>query len=540
MSDFLTSNQNIVRGAANELGWRHLETTDGDDHRGEELTVEFTPVLSLIHLSDLHICDAQSPVRAEIVDRFADPHNLISEHVGLVGSYRAQEIMTVQTLESMVRTVNKIDTGLFSARPIDAVVVTGDVTDNAQSNELDWYMTLLDGGDITPDSGSLDRWEGAAQTDPKYYDRSYWNPEGTPSGCEDDYPRSLYGLPLVPGLTDAVRKPFYATGLKHGWLATHGNHDALLQGTVPSDPTLAAFAVGDQKLISLSPQLDLFDFMSKWSEVGPAAYPPLEGGETRPIGADPRRKANSPSDWAKVHLSCGNPEHDGHGLTPENESHGSKYWYKDIDGIRLISLDTVNENGGWQGSLDEAQFLWLKRVLTDISPRYFVLLSHHPLHTLYNDYTPKPMDRRICQDELRTELLKHDRIILWLAGHNHQNEIQLIADEDGYGFWHVMTSSLIDWPQQGRLVEIFEGGNRVAIATTTFNHESPIDLDTATSDLNDPVNLAGLSRLLAANDWQRRGEKFNLEELAGSASDRNRVLWLREAKRMSRKEVQGE
>ena len=325
-------------------------------------------------------------------------------------------------------------------------------------------------------------------------------------------------------MTDAVRKPFVATGTKHRWFATHGNHDALLQGTVPSDEVLLAVATGDKKIIELSPDLDLAEFVSKWSEVGPAAYPPLDGAATRPIESDPRRRFNQASDWANIHLSC---QHDGHGLTPENAIHGTKYWFKDIGDVRLISLDTVNIHGGWQGSLDESQFHWLKRTLNDVAPKYFLLLSHHPLHTLYNDYTPQDIDRRVCVEELTTELLKHDRIIAWLAGHNHENEIRFIGDEDGYGFWHIMTSSLIDWPQQGRLVEFFESESHIAISTTLIDHQSPLSLDEAVSNLESPVNLAGISRILSANDWQRREGRFDLAEMAGSSDDRNRFLWLK-------------
>jgi metallophosphoesterase (TIGR03767 family) len=526
MSDVFNSWQKIVRVAPNSLGWRALQITGGEEHRGEGLSDEFTSLLSLIHLSDLHICDAQSPIRAEMVDRFSDPHNPISAVVGLVGAYRAQEILTVQTFESMIQTTNMIVTGLFSSRPIDAVVLTGDVTDNAQANELDWYFTILDGGGVHPDSGDSSRWEGVAQIDPNTYDPSYWNPEGTPIGCIDDYPRSLYDFPIITGLTDAVRMPFVAVGTKHAWLATHGNHDALLQGTVPSGSALNALAIGDKKLMELSPDLDLQKFISEWSEVGPSAFPPLEGGITRTISADARRRSNEPSDWARKHLSC---NHGGHGLTQENVLLGTKYWYRDIEDIRLISLDTVNINGGWQGSIDESQFLWLKRTLSDVTPKYFVLLSHHPIQTLYNDYYPVGKDRRVCIDELTNELLKHSRIILWLAGHNHENEISFIGDQNGYGFWHVLTSSLIDWPQQGRLVEIFEDLNHVVIASTIFDHQSPISFTEATADLDSPINLAGISRILAANDWQRRSERFSSDALAGEVTDRNRILWLKKS-----------
>lgn len=525
MSDALTSKGRIVRGEPNSSGWVELNSAPGEELLGCEPSTDAKPILSLIHISDLHICDAQSPARVELMDRFADPHHPMSQYIPFVGAYRAQEIMTAQTLESMVRTVNGITHGIFSDRPIDAVVATGDVTDNAQANELQWYLTLMDGGTVHPDSGDSTQWEGVAQSDPEKYDRNYWNPEGTPDGCEDDFPRALYGLPAVPGLTAAVRMEFEATGLTHTWFATHGNHDALLQGTVAPDETLESVAIGGERLVALGGDVDVQAAFSGWNMVGPAHYAKSVAGTYREQSADSRRRLNAPDDWAKIHLGCG---HDGHGLTQKNAVAGTKYWSKDLGEVRLISLDTVNLHGGWMGSLDESQFYWLKEELADPNPKYFVLLSHHPLHGLFNDYAPVRAERRIAIDELREELLKHDRIILWLAGHDHDNRIKYIGDEGDSGFWQVMTSSLIDWPQQGRLVEILEDGDEVVIATTLFDHQSPLSLSESTRDLTDPVQLAGLSRLLSANHWQRRKEnEFHVELAAGELLDRNRVLRLK-------------
>ena len=518
-----TQSSRIVRASVNEKGWRNLTLSDGEPLRGKEPSASAQSLVSLVYISDLHICDAQSPARAELMDRYADPHHPMSALVKLVGAYRAQEILTAQTLESMVRTINTIESGPVSNRPIDAVVVTGDVTDNAQANELSWYKTLMDGGQIHPDSGDHTRWEGVASQDSDKYDPSYWNPEGTPEGCIDDYPRSLYGLPTIPGLTHAVRQPFSATGLRHRWLATHGNHDALLQGTVPADPELLAIALGEKRLVELAPDSDLGEIFSKWTQVGPAGYASPNGGKFVAQSADANRNFNKPSDWANIHLQCG---HDGHGLTTENAEAGTKYWFKDIGAVRLISMDTVNTHGGWQGSLDAVQFQWLKQVLADESPRYVVLLSHHPAATLFNDYAPDGAERRICEEELVSYLLTQERVVLWLAGHNHEHSIEHLTSGNARGFWHIQTASNIDWPQQGRIVEILEDGGHIAIATSVFDHQSPIDLNEATSDLTDPVNLAGISRILSANHWQRRSGEYDLELMAGTVEDRNRYLWL--------------
>ena len=137
-----SQNRRIRRGTANSKGWRDLEFGPGEVLQGTPPSSNAKSLLSLIHISDLHICDAQSPARLEVLDRFADPHNPTSEQIKLVGNYRAQEIMTTQTLDCMVQTVNSIEISPISKRKIDAVVVTGDVIDNAQKNELSWYKNL--------------------------------------------------------------------------------------------------------------------------------------------------------------------------------------------------------------------------------------------------------------------------------------------------------------------------------------------------------------------------------------------------------------
>ena len=512
----------LALGSANEQGWRNIVEVQGEDLIERAPSEQAEPLLSLIHISDLHICDAQSPARVELLDRYADPHNPMSELVKLVGTYRAQEIMTTQTLEALVRSINLIEHGPVSHRPIDSVVITGDVTDNAQGNELAWYLAVLDGGEVHPDSGDTSLWEGVASKDQSKYDPSYWNPEGTPEGCTKDYPRALYGFPKLPGLTDAIRKPFQASGIKHRWLATHGNHDALLQGTVPANDELREFAQGGNRLAALAPETDLAAMFGNFTMVGPTSYPDIEGASFASLTPDPRRNYNQLDSWARLHTSCG---HD-HGLDASHVAASTKYWTKDLNGIRLVSMDTVNIHGGWQGSLDKTQFEWIKDLLADPAPRYFVFLSHHPASTLFNLYTPEGAERRVGEAELVAELLKDERVVLWLAGHNHEHKVERVQSSTTRGFWHIQTASNIDWPQQGRIVEILHDGSEIAIATTVFDHQGVLREDYRDSNLEEPTVLAGLSRALAGNDWQRRSGEFNLELMAGSPEDRNRILWL--------------
>jgi hypothetical protein len=106
-------------------------------------------------------------------------------------------------------------------------------------------------------------------------------------------------------------------------------------------------------------------------------------------------------------------------------------------------------------------------------------------------------------------LHRFSNVVLWLNGHIHANRITARRDRSGGGFWEVTTSSLVDWPCQGRVVEIFVAGpGLLAIACTMVDH--------------DGVGLAGIHRELAAN------VPFNGldSRRAGDAADRNAILLL--------------
>ena len=79
--------------------------------------VEVEALLTVAHLSDLHVCDHQSPARIEFLDRWADPDSPILEHLGEVGTYRAQELMTAQVVDACVRAVNAVRARAGVRRP---------------------------------------------------------------------------------------------------------------------------------------------------------------------------------------------------------------------------------------------------------------------------------------------------------------------------------------------------------------------------------------------------------------------------------------
>ena len=511
----------FARGEANSLGWRNLVQTPAEKHCGHEFPKESAPLLLLHHLSDLHVCDAQSPTRPEYLDRHADPDSPIREQVGTIGTYRPQSMLSPHVVESMIQSLNTITRGPLSGHEIAGAIITGDTTDNAQKNEVSWYLQLLDGLEIRPDSGDFTKYEGTIDDGAEHYDTRYWHPHGTPPGKEDDDARAKYGFPLVPGLLNSCRAPFKATGLKFPWFAVHGNHDALLQGTVAPSPAFVSEMVDGKRYTGLPSTSSLFEVLTQFQEIGPAGYPPADDAPYVDVAADLERRAIERGEFAQMHLdSPGSPK--GHGFTDINARNKTMYYSTFIQGVKLIVIDSVNHFGGWQGSLDEEQFEWLESEIEQ-SDRPVVLASHHPLSKMFNDYAP--VGRRVCLEEIQNMLLAYPKVIAWLAGHEHRHHIEWIGDtEEDHGFWQIETASHADWPQQSRTIEIVQdNAGDIYFGLSVIDHIAGVDFGNAT----DPVEIAALSRALSANVWQKRpelGAKHEIDWWLGRPTDRNVVL----------------
>ena len=488
------------RGRPNEQGWRDLEEVADPQHLGESFPEISEPLLVMHHLSDLHVCDAQSPIRPEFLDRWADPDSPIREQVGTIGTYRPHSMLSPHVVEAMVQSLNKIAVGPLSGHPIDAAIVSGDTTDNAQFNEVNWYLALLDGQPIRPDSGTFERYEGVIDDGVDHYDVKYWHPHGTPAGKVDDEARTKYGYPVVPGLLDFCRTPFKATGLNVPWFAVHGNHDALLQGTVTPNEATSIEMMGNKRYESLPSTLTLEATLGAFNETGPADYPASSDATYVEVTADVERRAVERGQFASLHLSSsGLPK--GHGYDDKNVTERTMYYSTDVGRVKLIVIDSVNQFGGWQGSLDEIQFAWLESEIAN-SSKPVVLSSHHPLTLMFNDYAP--IGKRVCRDEIREMLLKYPQVILWLAGHEHRHHVEWIGpDKENVGFWLVETASHIDWPQQSRTVEVVRSADGdIYVGLSVVDHIGSSDYASAQT----PVEMAALSRALSANVWQRREE----------------------------------
>ncbi len=408
-------------------------------------------IATLAQLSDTHVPDEESPVRVPFLDRFG----------GAVRSaFRPQEAMGPHVLAAALRSLER-------ERP-QAIVVTGDMIDNAQRNELATARAILDGGRVDPDSGGRG-YRGVqerANPDPLYY-----RPDLDP--------------PRHPGLLAAAQRPFAARGAGVPWHPAIGNHDVLRQGELAPSPRTDEVATGNRLVTSLEPEFRLPDE----EEIAPAVDALLDAGipgdDTR-VPADPERAALTNRQLVET-LGRGRELR-----VPDRLD----YVFDAGPGLRGIVLDTANRAGGADGVVSAAQVAWLREQLAAAGDRDVMVFSHHRLEAARGGAAAV------------AALGASPNVLATVAGHAHRNRLRARRTAAG-GYWEIGTSSLIDFPQQARMLRVREtaGGGRV-IETWTVDH--------------DGRGLAGPARELAYLDAQG-GRPLGY---AGAGEDRNARLYL--------------
>jgi 3',5'-cyclic AMP phosphodiesterase CpdA len=400
-------------------------------------------------VTDVHIRDEESPARPAFLDRLGPPFS---------ATFRPHEALSLQVLGAAVR-------ALDAARP-GAVVVNGDLIDNAQANEMAQARRVLDGGLVLPDSGApgYDGVQSAANPDPAYY-------------------RPGVDPPRHPGLLAAAQRPFRSAGLRAPWYPVAGNHDLLVAGELARTARTDALARGDRVLVSPDPSLRVGrteDALSAATIDGllRAGLP----GRTARVPADPARRELTPREAVAA-------------LRPREAGSRLHYAFDVGPRVRGIVLDTVRRTRGAGGLATPGEVAFVRRELARAGDRWVLVFSHQPLARVDG---AAPIVRLLDADP---------RVLAAIAGDTHHNRIDPRRTAAG-GYWSITTSALADFPQQARMIRVRETRGGGAVLETWM-------LDTA------PDALADTARALAFLDAQGGRPDHD----AGRRIDRNVRLY---------------
>lgn len=392
--------------------------------------------LRFVQVSDIHVTDEESPARVVTFDSF------------VAASYRAQEAFAAQVLDATCRAINRVHYGGYftNAGPIDFVLVIGDLTDNAQYNELRGFIDVMDGRTVLPDSGELD---------------------GPLRDVADD---------INPNL------PFRAKGLAKDipWYSCLGNHDNLGNGNftivrsaadpcdwhAPVSPVIGSYL----GLTSLDPpQTSLIPAGAQSLAVMLAGAPePIDPDTLQlepdllvpgAIPADDNRQFISKQTFISEHFNTTSYPA-GHGFDPTSVITGNAYYSfrpeQDIP-VRFVVLDSVGPDAlpgylGAAGAITRSQFEgFLKPEMRDAKAagEYVIIVTHHPTSDLGKPTTQST----VTPAEFIGYLASQPHVIAHLCGHMHYEE--LILHDGQYPYPELISASLIDYPQEVRIFDLF-------------------------------------------------------------------------------------
>lgn len=495
--------------------------------------------------SDCQMTDSESPA-------------LVAKNKsGALGApaFREHGALIPQLLDALIRTANRF----AQVRPFDVVISLGDSLEDTQQNELEWWLKLVNGGTVSPDSG-----------------------------VRDD---------VVPGPGNDANDPFIAEGFAPGtpWIEAVGNHDILVNGMFPAGLIEEANASPDilTALLDKTAKLGLALPGVGTATVHPAFYPPDLRGEFRikPQAFDPQQLPDLKKEVASLHPKaippdpgraalghCGFIERNhaaagvpaGHGFSAQNVSDCTGwYTYEPVAGLplRIVSLDFGPVEGGSQGILTRPHVNGELDTTKAFDPRYdqvafldaelakaakdhvaLIVLSHQPSDSLVTESLLTLFENLIADAPLllelwhkwvgvpaqavdtvpfRQKLAACPHVIAHFCGHTHHNAISAICpdgselqgDQSGRckpgpngetGYWEVTSAAVADHPHQGRLFEIVHiAGRQAALYLTVVDARIP------------PGSFAELGRFIArAVLASSKGDNGGL----GLPTDRNVLL----------------
>jgi metallophosphoesterase (TIGR03768 family) len=405
-------------------------------------------LLRFFTITDIHITDKESPAQGIFFAPFAGSNG--------ISCYAPLMLYSTQLFDATVQTINKLN----KQNPIDFGLALGDMANNSQYNEIRWFIDILDGKNINPDSGTKD--------DPI-------------AGPNNDY-----------------QDEFVATGLDHSipWYATIGNHDHFWMGSKPVNDRIREALIGENILqvgnIFTDPNALDENIYTTGTLDGSTLYGSIIGsgviaqmGTIPKIPDDPKRRAVSKTELINE-LGNTTTLPVGHGFIQDNPDNVFRTCYsfepKSDLPLKVIVLDDTEDETDLPGpsliygygSLANGRTEWLINQLKtgQDEDKLMIIAAHIPIGVASG--TPLGWYNSADEKALIAELKKYPNLILWVSGHRHLNTVTAFKSGDAShpenGFWEVETKSLREFPQQFRTFDIVRNSdNTISIFTTNVD-----------------------------------------------------------------------
>jgi hypothetical protein len=262
------------------------------------------------------------------------------------------------------------------------------------------------------------------------------------------------------------------------------------------------------------------------------------------VPPDPNRRFVSKAEFKQLFRD--GTQADGHGFghvdpAEEAASKGAAGYYSfaPVPGLRMIALDTVCEGGVTgpcsDGNVDDPQFRWLEGEL-QAAPACTAPDEHGHDVNPGCDLDPRLSTPIHLGDDMVALLHRYPHVIAWVAGHSHVNDVTPYpAADGGHGFWSVRVAAEADWPQQARLLQLFDNRDgTLSLFGTIVDHASEVTAPapgTEAASLS-PSDLASIGRTLSYNDAQTGGRACEPDPCGeGAPKDRNVELLIRDPRR---------
>ena len=521
-------------------------------------------LLRFVHITDPQLADEESPARVEALDPTTDP-------APFAAAFRPQEILAPFAADRAFAEVNRfarespVGQGDSTQDRLAAAVLTGDIIDNNQRNELDAARTLLEGGRVDPNSGVRGAAGCPQEGDTGLYTgvQDYDDYAESPDFYDPDQPAGVFAAwPRYQGLVERAQQAFTTAGLNMPSYFVHGNHDRLVQGNAQPTRSFEDVATGCVKSTQT-----FADPRTAFATLTPGYL--MQALTTNPsqtirVPPDPRRHFLGAKDFKQAMAAGGDRSAHGFGLVDAAENAASNgaasyYSFSPTPGVRFIATDVTVEAGipgeGAGGNIDAPQFRWIQGELARAKARDEVVLLFG--HTTLGTMTAVEPDEAAGQCTSGDDGHGHDRnpgcdadprdsqpirvgtdmvelfhrnphVVAWVAGHIHENLVTPFKRDGGGGFWEISTASISDFPQQTRLVDLADNRDgTLSIFGTVIDSSAPATAPAAgpTSGL-DAAQLASLHRTFAFNDPQGR-----LNGRPGPEDSRNVELLLPDPRR---------